>query len=85
MTMKEVAEYFEKKTQENEEFIRITFYEMRVKYNLSEAETNKFLEIAKNKFENTGYTVYFIDDVYEYNGIKMTVQQNELMVAIKNS
>lgn len=85
MTMKEVSEYFENKIQENEEFVRITFYEMRVKYDLTEAETNQFLEIAKNKFQNTGYTVYFTNDSYEYNGIKMTVQQNELMVAIKNN
>ena len=83
MTMKEVAEYFEKKVQENEDFIRITFYEIRVKYNLTEEESDKFLEIAKNKFENTGYDVYFTNDEYEYKNNKFIVQSNELMIAIK--
>ena len=83
MTMFEVSEYLDNKIDENEEFIRITYYEIRVKYNLSVEETETFLELAKNKFENLGYNVYFTDAKYEYNDAKMTVQPNELMKAIK--
>ena len=83
MTMFEVSEYLDNKIDENEEFIRITYYEIRVKYNLSVEETETFLKLAKNKFENLGYNVYFTDAKYEYNDAKMTVQPNELMIAIK--
>ncbi len=84
MTMQEVSDYLNNKIAESENFIRITFYELRVKYNLSDEETQFFLKITKNKFENNGYKVYFTNDEYEFNNIKYTVQQNELMIAIKN-
>ena len=83
MTMKEVAEYFDKKIEQNENFIRITFYEIRVKYNLTEDEMDKFLEIAKNKFENIGYNVFFTGAKYKYGDVRRIVEQNELMIAIK--
>lgn len=64
MTMQEFVDYLDKKIEQNENFIRITFYEIRVKYGLSEKQTENFLEIAKNKFENMGYYVYFTDAKY---------------------
>ena len=84
MTMQEVSDYLNSKIAENEKFIRITFFEIRVKYNLSDEETQFFLEITKNKFENMGYKVFFTNEEYEVNNIRYTVQQNELMIAIKN-
>ena len=35
----------EEKMNENDEFIKYTFYELRVKFNLSEQETDRFLEL----------------------------------------
>lgn len=84
MKLKFVDDYINNKLQENDEFVRFTFYELRVKSNLTEEETNEFLELAKNRFENMNYRVYFTNDVYNYNNQEMTVQINELMVAIKN-
>ena len=83
MTMKEFGDYLDRKIEENEKFIKITFYEIRVKYGLTEKETNLFLELAKNKLENIGYNVYFTDAKYTYQNARMTVQPNELMVAVK--
>ncbi len=83
MTMFEISNYLDNKINENEEFIRITFYEIRVKYDLTEKETQTFLELAKNKFENMGYNVYFTDEKYKFKNSIMTVQPNELMIAIK--
>ncbi len=84
MKLKFVDDYINNKLQENDEFVRFTFYELRVKSNLTEEETNEFLELAKNRFENMNYRVYFTNDVYNYNNHEMAVQINELMVAIKN-
>ena len=84
MTMKFVTEYIDKKVNENKEFIRYTFYELRVKNNLSEEEVEDFLDVNKDYFENKGYKVYFTGDNYEYNGEPKKVEQNELMIVVKN-
>ena len=83
MTLEFVDYYTNQKINANDKYIRFTFYELRVKNNLTEEETNKFLELAKNKFENMQYDVYFIGDTYEYAGQEKEVEQNELMIAIK--
>ena len=83
MTMQFITDYIDKKVKENNNFIRYTFYELRVKNNLSENEVDEFLRINKNYFENKGYNVYFTGAKFEYNNAKITVQDNELMIAIK--
>ena len=83
MTLRFIDDYINQKINANDQYIRFTFYELRVKNNLTEEETDKFLELAKNKFENMGYKVYFIGDVYELYGCMKEVQENELMIAIK--
>ena len=83
MTLEFVDNYINKKINANEEFIRFTFYELRVKSDLTEEETNKFLELAKIKLENLKYKVYFIGDTYEYKGKTKEIETNELLVAIK--
>ena len=52
-----VGQYVEYKLLENEEEIRITFYELRVKENLTEIGTKEFLQLCKNKLENMKYNV----------------------------
>ncbi|MBP3255102.1 MAG: hypothetical protein J6M60_01225 [Clostridia bacterium] len=83
MTMQFVTEYIDKKVEENSDFIRYTFYELRVKNNLSEEDIEEFLDINKDYFENKGYKVYFTGDNYEINNENKVVEQNELMIAIK--
>ena len=56
---------------------------MRIKYNLSQDELEEFLSVAKNRFENLGYEVYFTGENYIYPNVKRIVQDNELMIAIK--
>ena len=84
MTMKFVTEYIDKKVNENKEFIRYTFYELRVKNNLSEEEVEDFLDVNKDYFENKDYKVYFTGEKYKYKGEEKQVEQNELMIAIKD-
>ena len=84
MTMKFVTEYIEKKVNENDKFIRYTFYELRIKNNLSQDDIEEFLDVNKDYFENKGYKVFFTGDKYEYNNETRYVEQNELMIAIKS-
>ena len=85
MTDAFVMNYINKKIaeSENENFIKYSFYELKVKNNLTDEEISKFLKINKDFFENKGYNVYFTDAQYTYNNSRMTVQPNELMIAIK--
>lgn len=77
-----VGKVIDEKQEKNEKYIVFSFYELRVKYNLTEDEISKFLELSKNRLENTNYKVYFTGEEYTYQGITKKVQDNELMVAI---
>ena len=72
------------KMAENENFIRFTFYELRVKYNLSEEDTDDFLRLCMIYLENKGYEVYVGNTRYNYNNSTQNVQPNELLIAFKN-
>lgn len=71
------------KIKENENYIKYTFYELRVKYNLTEEETDTFLNLIRNKLEKMNYNVYFTNARYTYKGVNYTVQDNEPIIAIK--
>ena len=72
------------KMAKNENFIRFTFYELRVKNNLSEEETDEFLRLFMTYLENKGYEVYVGNTRYSYNNATQNVQPNELLIAFKN-
>ena len=75
--------YISSKEKENPNYIRYTFYELRVKNNLAEKEVDEFLRINKDYFKNKGYNVYFTGARFVYNNANMTVQPNEMMIAFK--
>lgn len=86
MTDMFVIKYIDNKLKEveNPNFIRYTFYELRIKNNLTEEEIDRFLKINKDYFENKGYEVFFTGAKFIYKDIALTVQDNELMIAVKN-
>lgn len=71
------------KFNKNNNFIKYTFYELRVKLNLTEEELYNFLRLAKIKLENSGYKVYYTGDKYIFNEDDKQVRDNELLIAIK--
>lgn len=70
-----IEETLKIKKQEDVNYIKYNFYELRVKYNLSEQDTFRFLELTKNKLQNENYKV-------SCAGARI---ENELLVAIKNA
>ena len=83
MTLEELDRDINNKISQNDEFVRYTYFELKVRQNLTEEEIDEVLRLARNKFENLGYKVYFTGAKYTYNNANMIVQPNELMVAIK--
>lgn len=83
MTLEEITNYINNKINENDNILIFSFYEIRIKLNLSEQQTDEFLKLSKTRLENLGYKVYFTGAKYTYENIQKEVQANELMVAIK--
>lgn len=71
------------KLEQNENFIRYSFYEVNVKYSLKEDERKLFIKLLKTKLVNNRYRVYLQGQKFEYNNANMTVQDNETLIAIK--
>lgn len=74
---------FSKIEKENEDYIRYSYYELKVKDNLSEEEIDEVLRISRDYFENKGYKVYFTNAEFEYQNAKRKVEINEYMIAFK--
>ena len=85
MTLEELDREINNKISQNDEFVRYTYFELKVRHNLSEGEIDEVLRLARNKFENLGYKVYFTGAKYNYKGEEKVVESNEYLVAIKDS
>ena len=87
MTKKEIIELIEttlnEKMKKNEDYIRYSFFEVNVKYKLSEEDKKIFLELLKIKLENNNYNIYMEGQKFKYNDAEITVQSNEELIAIK--
>ena len=83
MTLLEIDTYLENKISQNPNYIVFTFYELRIKLNLSSDETLNFLHLVRTKLENNNYKIYVTNQTYTYKSEKCRVKENELLVAIK--
>ena len=83
MDLKTVDSYLNYKLDENDNYILLTFYELRVKLGLSQIDTNEFLNLSAIRLKNIGYDVYFTGQENDFNSEHRIVKDNELLVAIK--
>ncbi len=80
-----IDELIEEKLAIDDNFLRFTFFEVRVKKGVKEEEEKEFAQLAGIKLTNMGYTVYFQDQEFIYKEAKRRVQINELIIAIKDN
>lgn len=89
MTEKElkifIINFISLKEKENSNYIRYSYYELRVKYELNDREIDEVLRVSRDYFENKDYKVYFTNAEFEYQNIRRKVESNELMIAIKEN
>lgn len=76
--------FIKQKENENENYIRYSYFELKVKSGLTEKEIDEVLRVSRDYFENKGYRVYFTNAEFEYQNAKRKVESNELMIAIKD-
>ena len=79
-----IINFIEEKEKENENYIRYTYYELKVKRGLTENQIDEVLRVSRDYFENKGYNVYFTNAEFEYQNAKRRVEINEYMIAIKS-
>ena len=84
MTFEEIDNYLNEKLNEGKDEIRCSYYDLRVNRDWTEKDIKAiFLPLAKNRFENAGYKVYFEGERFVYKDSNRTVQDNEYLIAIK--
>lgn len=79
----DITEYLDNKIEENRKKLTFTFYELRIKMDLTEPTIEKFLRLSETRLINLGYQTYRPGEVYEYEGQMQIVKENELLVATK--
>ena len=84
MTLEFLNELIEYKINQSKDFIKLTFYELRVKYNLSEDDINVAIKLITQKLSNYGYNVYLTGEKYTYNSTRSIVPTSILLIAIKS-
>lgn len=75
--------YIKEKMNVNKNIVRYSFYELRVKMDMEDAEVERFLKCRRSILESLDYKVYFTGAKFVYENANRTVQDNELMIAIK--
>ena len=83
MTLEYITEYIDKKIYKNDKIITVTFYEIRIKEDLSKEDTFIFLKMSKQRLVNLGYKIYETGERYTFEGKEKVVRSNVLFIAIK--
>ena len=66
MSLEEITELIDSKIEKNPNCIVFTWFEIRVRKNLTEEQTDDFLRLARNRLENLNYKVYFTGAKFVY-------------------
>ena len=85
ITKEFITYYLDEKIRQNPDYIVVTFYDLRIKRNLSEEDTDIFLKLAKIRLENLDYQVYFTGAEFTYKRTRIKVQDNQYLIATKNT
>ena len=84
MTLLEIDEDIHRKISENERYVRYSYFELRVKRDLSEDEAQNVIRLVKNKLENMNYKVYLKGERFVFEDANRIVDTNEYLIAIKD-
>ena len=78
-----IINLIEQKELEDKNFIRYSFFELKVENGLTEEEIDEVLRVSGDYFENKGYKVYFTNAEFEYKNKRRKVESNEFLIAFK--
>ena len=78
-----IINLIEQKELEDKNFIRYSFFELKVENGLTEEEIDEVLRVSRDYFENKNYKVYFTNAEFEYKNKRRKVESNEFLIAFK--
>lgn len=78
-----ITNYIDNKILEDENIIRVKFYELVVKEKLSKGQVADFLKYSTIRLKNLGYKIYDQGEKYIYQNEEFKVDTDMFFVAIK--
>lgn len=84
MSLEQITNLIDKKIEKEESKVVVSFYELKIKENLSDEELERAIKLISTRLTNMKYAVYQTGEKYIYEGKEKIVERNELIVAIKD-
>lgn len=77
-----VENYIADKMTMNPRLVRYTYYELRVKLNLTEKGINRFLKCSKIILEELNYNVFFTGAMFKFENADRVVETNGASIRV---
>ena len=80
-----VENFVNVKITKNNDIVKFSYFEIKIKMNMDEEDIDRFLKCSKIISEDQGYQVYQLGEKYNFEGEQRKVEDNEFLVAIPNN
>lgn len=80
-----VENFVNVKIAKNNDIVKFSYFEIKIKMNMDEEDIDRFLKCSKIILEDQGYQVYQLGEKYNFEGEQRKVEDNEFLVAIPNN
>ena len=80
-----VENFVNVKIAKNNDIVKFSYFEIKIKMNMDEVDIDRFLKCSKIILEDQGYQVYQLGEKYNFEGEQRKVEDNEFLVAIPNN
>ena len=80
-----VENFVNVKITKNNDIVKFSYFEIKIKMNMDEEDIDRFLKCSKIILEDQGYQVYLLGEKYYFEGEQRKVEDNEFLVAIPNN
>lgn len=80
-----VENFVNVKITKNNDIVKFSYFEIKIKMNMDEEDIDRFLKCSKIILEDQGYQVYQLGEKYNFEGERRKVEDNEFLVAIPNN
>ena len=80
-----VENFVNVKITKNNDIVKFSYFEIKIKMNMDEEDIDRFLKCSKIILEDQGYQVYQLGEKYNFEGEQRKVEDKEFLVAIPNN
>ena len=80
-----VENFVNVKITKNNDIVKFSYFEIKIKMNMDEEDIDRFLKCSKIILEDQGFQVQQLGEKYNFEGEQRKVEDNEFLVAIPNN